>query len=155
MEKLNVIGEELDDWVVINTLNLDAKILDKVQVICCDTGDFTITWGSNVPDDKLCIVSSNKFLQYTKEGKCKYTINKKDILRWLDKLCEIAGRYGYSWIFLPANLKKRINWDIRYISFVRNNKNPEEFIVCDHYFRPIEYREIIKNLNKEELNLMK
>lgn len=149
MEKLNVIGGELDDWVVINTINLDAEILDKVKSIYCDTRDFAITWNSNLPGIAKC----HKFVQSVKEDKDKYVINKEDILRWLNKLCEKAGGYGYSWRFLYANLKGCTNWDIKYIRFVRNDKNSDEFIVCNKDFIPIEYREIVKNLYKEILYL--
>ena len=155
MEKLSIIGEEHDDWVLVNTLSLDAEILDKVQVIYCDTRDFAITWSPNVPKNEPYIASCNKFLQCTKESGRKYTINQKDILRWLNKLCEEAGGYEYTWRFLSANLKECTNWDIKYIRFVRNNKNLDEFIVCNSYFHPIEYREIIKNLNRSILYLDK
>lgn len=153
MEKLSIIGEEHDDWVLVNNMSLDAEILDKVQVIYCDTRDFAITWSPNVPKDEHYIASYCTFFQFLEEDRDKYVINKKDILKWINKLCEEAGGYEYTWRFLSANLKECTNWDIKYIRFVRNNKNPEEFIVCNSYFHPIEYREIIKNLNKSILYL--
>ena len=35
---------------------------------------------------------------------------------------------------------------MKYIRFVRNSKVPDEFVVCNNYMYPIEWREVIKNI---------
>lgn len=161
MDKINLIDGEYGSWVSVNHLNFDAEIADRVQVIYCDTRDFAIGWNFEKPKvhkNAKCgyECNQNKGLQrlyslFTKENREKYTINKKDIIKWLDTLCKETGGYECDWRFLAADVKNCTNWDIKYIRFVRNDKNPDEFVVCNNYLFPIEYREIIKNLDKKHL----
>ena len=39
-----------------------------------------------------------------------------------------------------------MNWNLKYIRFVRNPKVPDEFVVCNSYMYPIEWRKVIKNI---------
>lgn len=85
------------------------------------------------------------------EKREKYIINKKDILKWLDELCRETGGYECEWRYLNADVDYCRDWDIKYIRFIRNNKNLGEFIVCNNYLFPIEYRKIIDKIDKEHL----
>ena len=155
-KKLSVIDGEYPEWVCVNDIELDAEIADNVQVINCDTRDFAIGWQFEPPkvyQKAECNYEiwtnqglSKLYNLFGKENREKYTINKKDIITWLDNLCKASGGYEEDWRFLTANVKGCTNWDIKYIRFVRNNKNKDEFIVCNAYMTPIEYREIIDNI---------
>lgn len=161
MNKINLIDGEYGSWVSVNHLDFDAEIADRVQVIYCDTRDFAIGWNFEKPKVHKNAkygyeCNQNKGLQklyslFTKENREKYIINKKDIIKWLDTLCKETGGYECNWRFLAADIKNCTNWDIKYIRFVRNDKNLDEFVVCNNYYFPIEYREIIKNLDKKHL----
>lgn len=162
MEKLSILNGVFEDWVAINKFNLDAEIADEVQTINCDTRDFALGWNFEKPKSykkASCGLESesNKGISklynlFTKtdETRAKYSINKKDILKWLDELCQKTGGYYVDWRYLSANVKNCENWNIKYIRFVRNSKNPDEFIVCNSYFFPIEYKNIIDNLKKSK-----
>lgn len=163
-KKINILDGEYEDWVSVNDFDLNAEIADRVQVIYCDTRDFAIGWNFEQPKinkNANCGYEYNqnkglhKFYQIAKkqdkEKREKYTINKKDILKWLDELCKETGGYECNWRFLSADIKNCTNWDIKYIRFVRNDKNPDEFVVCNNYLFPIEYREIIDKIDKEHL----
>lgn len=69
----------------------------------------------------------------------------------MDELCKKTGGYECEWRYLDADVDYCRGWDIKYIRFIRNNKNPDEFIVCNNYLFPIEYREIIDKIDKEHL----
>lgn len=157
-EKLKVIDGKYSDWVSISKIEPDADIADSVWVINCDTRDFAVGWQFEKP--KVCKKAEcnyeiwhNKGLRslysvIKKKDREKYSINKKDILTWLDTLCKATGGYDLEWRYLTANVKDCGGWDIKYIRFVRNGKCPDEFIVCNAYMQPIEYRKIIENLEK-------
>ena len=69
---------------------------------------------------------------------------------WLDTLCMATGGYGIDWRYLEAAVKECVGWKLKYIRFVRNSENPNEFIVCNSYFCPVEYRKIIDNIVKPD-----
>ncbi len=163
-KKINILDGEYEDWVSVNDFDLNAEIADRVQVIYCDTRDFAIGWNFEQPKinkNANCGYEYNqnkglqKFYQIAKkqdkEKREKYTINKKDILKWLDELCKKTGGYECKWRYLDADVDYCRGWDIKYIRFIRNNKNPDEFIVCNNYLFPIEYRKIIDKIDKEHL----
>lgn len=162
--KINILDRKYEDWISVNDFDLNAKIADKIQVIYCDTRDFFIGWDFKQPKINKNAnynyeYNQNKGLQKfykivkKKDNKKreKYTINKKDILKWLDELCKKTGGYECEWRYLDTDVDYCRNWDIKYIRFIRNNKNPDEFIVCNNYLFPIEYREIIDKIDKEYL----
>lgn len=160
MEKLNIIDNEYEDWVPIENFNLDAEIANRVQMIYCDTRDFAIGWNFDKP--KFYKKAECNYEIWQNEGlrelykifknkNKKYIINKKDILKWLDELCKKVGGYEFSWRYLSANLENCKNWNLKYIRFVRNDNNRDEFIVCNNYLFPISYKEIIDNINMEYL----
>lgn len=162
MEKITIIGDKkYDEWVPVNNIDYDAEITDNIQMIYCDTRDFAIGFNDETPKihknpDCGYEYNQNKGLSklynlFGKTNREKYAIGKKDIIKWLDELCKASGGYENDWRFLTANVKNCENWEIKYIRFVRNNKNPDEFIVCNNYLFPIEYREIISNLDKKNL----
>ena len=39
-----------------------------------------------------------------------------------------------------------MNWNLKYIRFVRNPNVPDESVVCNSYMYPIEWRKVIKNI---------
>ena len=157
-EKLKVIDSEYPDWVSVNKIELDASVADNVCVINCDTRDFAIGWQFEKPTiykKAECNheIWHNKGLRrlysiIKKKNREKFSINKKDILTWLDTLCRATGGYDLDWRYLTANVKDCGGWYIKYIRFVRNEKCPDEFIVCNAYMQPIEYRKIIDNIEE-------
>ena len=46
-----------------------------------------------------------------------------------------------------------MNWNLKYIRFVRNPNVPDEFVVCNSYMYPIEWRKVIKNIIQIILNM--
>ena len=83
-------------------------------------------------------------------NRSKYTISKSEIISWLYDLYKETGGYDEEWRCLEANLKNCMNWNLKYIRFVRNPKIPDEFVVCNDYMYPIEWREVIKNIIHRE-----
>lgn len=161
MKKLIYIDNEYPHWVSVNCISLVAKIADTVQVINCDTRDFAIGWQFEKP--KVIKKADCNWERWHNEGLAKlysvlhkqnrekYTIEAKDILSWLDSLCKVTGGYGKDWRYLQANVKDCGGWNLKYIRFVRNDKCPNEFVVCNSYMCPIEYRNIIDNIINKEL----
>lgn len=157
-EKLKVIDGEYPDWVSVNEIELDACIADDVRVINCDTRDFAIGWQFEKPTvfkkaECNYEIWHNKGLRnlysiLKKKDNKKYSIDKKDILPWLDTLCKATGGYALHWRHMRANVKDCEGWDIKYIRFVRKEKYPDEFIVCNKYMQPVEYRKIIDNIEE-------
>ena len=153
------IEGEYDEWISVNDISKDAEIDDSVQILYVDTRDFALGWNFKQPDyypDADCGFERNSnigleklrnLLHVTNRG--RYTINKSEIISWIDELCKETGGYDLDWRYLEANLKNCKNGNLKYIRFVRNPNVPDEFIVCNNYMYPIEWREIIKNLEEE------
>lgn len=160
MGKINEICGTYESWIRLDKFNIDAEISDTVMQINVDTRDFALGWNFEHPKSFLNVTcglesKSNKGLSklynlFTKseETKEKYAINKQDILNWLNELCEKTGGFEKEWRYLSADVKNCSNWDIKYIRFVRNKKNLDEFIVCNSYYFPIEYKEVIGKLKE-------
>lgn len=156
MVEMNILDGVYDTWVSVENFNLDAEIADRVQVIYCDTRDFAIGWNFEKPKvykNPNCGLeyNTNKGLSklyslFKKQNREKYTIDKKDILKWLNELCQKTGGYDKDWRYLEADVDYCRNWNLKYIRFIRNDKNPNEFIVCNNYMFPICYKEIMNNL---------
>ena len=153
-EKLKVIDGEYTEWVSVHEIYLDADIADTVQVINCDTRDFAIGWLFERPSihEKAEFNCKSLYSLIKKKNREKFSINKKDILTWLDSLCKATGGYNLDWRCVKANIKDCRWWNLKYIRFVRNEKSPVEFIVCNAYMQPIEYRKIIDNLEKNMIS---
>ncbi len=160
--KITTIGDkEYDHWLPVNSIAEDAEITDNVQMLYCDTRDFAIGFNDERPkihknpdcgfDRRWNEGLSKLYSLLKKSNREKSTINKKDILKWLDRLCMETGGYDEDWRYLSADVKNCDNWDIKYIRFVRNDKYPDEFIVCNNYMVPIHYNEIIDKLHREHL----
>lgn len=157
--KIDTLPIICEDWINVNTIDFNCNIPKEIQCINCDTRDFAINWNIEAPKiykKANCGFESesNKGLSklyslINKSNRSKYTINKNDIIKWLDELCKISGGYDKEWRYLNAKLKNCNNWELKYIRFVKNNNYPDEFIVCNSHFCPIEYKEIVKNLDKE------
>lgn len=160
--KITAEGKRLPiGWLPIGTFASDAEIADDVQVIHCDTRDFYILASQNKPE----IVKGadcnwedwhNKGLSrlhklFTKTNREKYAISRNEILGWLKNLCEETGGYERDWRCLESDVKDCGCWNLKYVNFVRNDKDRDEFIVCNAYMTPIQYREVIPNLVKDAL----
>lgn len=158
---INKICGEYDEWVSVKDIDPNAEIDDTVQVLYCDTRDFAIGWNFKQPEmckDPDCVYDRerNKGLQklinllYV-DNRDKYVIQKFEIIKWLDDLCKETGGYETDWRCLEANVKNCGNWNLKYIRFVRNPNNPNEFIVCNDYMFPIHWKEVMPNIEKEYL----
>ena len=159
MEQLKTITGEYPDWVSVKNIDPHAQLDDSIKVISCDTRDFAIGWQFKNPTvnkktDYNYEYWVNKGLSklysvFRKQNREKWAINKNDIISWLDSLCKASGGYDLDWRYLNAqNVKYCNNWELKYIRFIRNNKNPEEFVVCNAHFFPVEYKQIIENIDK-------
>ena len=150
------IEGEYDEWVSVNDISKDAEIEDSVQILYADSRDFALGWNFEQPnyyENAECVYerNTNKGLEKLRNlfyvsNRSKYTISKSEIISWLDELCKETGGYDTKWRFLEVNLKNCMNWNLKYIRFVRNPKVPDEFVVCNNYMYPIEWREVIKNI---------
>lgn len=157
---INRIEGEYDGWVSVKDISMDAEIDDSVQIIYVDTRDFAVGWNLEQPnyyENAKCGYESNtnnglKKLRnlFSVSNRSKYTISKSEIISWLDDLCKKTGGYDEEWRCLEANLKNCMNWNLKYIRFVRNPKIPDEFVACNNYMYPIEWREVIKNIIHRE-----
>lgn len=160
--KITAEGERLPiGWLPIGAFASDAEIGDDVQVINCDTRDFYIACSS----EKLkpyknadCNLEEwhNKGLSklhrlFTKTNRDKYTISKGEILGWLRDLCEATGGQDRDWRCIESDVKDCKDWTLKYIRFVRNDRERDEFVVCNANTFPIHYREVIPNLVKDTL----
>ena len=158
-EKLQIIKGEYNDWIPINKISPNAKFVSDIQVINCDTRDFCIGWQYEKPTILKKATCGwefryNKSLRklysvLRKHNRDKWAIRENEIIPWLDSLCKATGGYDLDWRFLAADVDGCRNWDIKYLRFVRNGKMPNEFVVCNAYNQPIEYREILGKIIKE------
>ena len=157
---INIIEGEYDEWVSVKDISMDAEIDDSVQILYVDTRDFAVGWNFEQPnyyENAKCGYERNsnnglgklRNLFYV-SNRSKYTISKSEIISWLYDLYKETGGYDEEWRFLEANLKNCMNWNLKYIRFVRNPKIPDEFVVCNDYMYPIEWREVIKNIIHRE-----
>ena len=157
---INIIEGEYDEWVSVKDISMDAEIDDSVQILYVDTRDFAVGWNFEQPnyyENAKCGYERNsnnglgklRNLFYV-SNRSKYTISKSEIISWLYDLYKETGGYDEEWRFLEANLKNCMNWNLKYIRFVRNPKIPNEFVVCNDYMYPIEWREVIKNIIHRE-----
>ena len=90
-------------------------------------------------------------LVFSKTNRKSYAIRPEEIIPWLKELCEKTGGYNRDWRCLEAEVKDCDGWTLKYIRFVRNDKQPDEFIVCNSYLTPIKWKEVIPNLRKDVL----
>ena len=157
---INRIEGEYDGWVSVKDISMDAEIDDSVQILYVDTRDFAVGWNLEQPnyyENANCGYESNTNNGLEKlrnlfsvSNRSEYTISKSEIISWLDDLCKKTGGYDEEWRCLEANLKNCMNWNLKYIRFVRNPKIPDEFVACNNYMYPIEWREVIKNIIHRE-----
>ncbi len=154
---IDKIAGEYDDWVVINKIAPEAEIDDGIQILYCDTRDFAMGWQFKQPEitkedgsnhDRWCNegVRNLKNLQRT-PNRDKYIIPKGEIIKWLTELCERTGGFDKDWRAFSAVVKDCGNWNLKYIRFVRDIENPDNFIVCNAYMQPIHWKEIIPKLS--------
>ena len=153
---INRIEGEYDEWISVKDISKDAEIDDSVQMLYTDTRDFTVGWNFEQPEyykDAECgfELNSNNGIEKLRNllyvtNRSKYTISKSEIIPWIDELCKETGGYDEEWRYLEANLKNCMNWNLKYIRFVRNPNVPDEFVVCNSYMYPIEWRKVIKNI---------
>ena len=159
--KLNIFNET-NNWISLMNYNLDAEIGDNIQTISCDTRDFHIIGGLDrvkayhKPTENFeyqvnqSLKRLYKIVKHEDELK-EYSIHKTEIFNWLNSLCEASGGYHVFWRFIYANLDYCTNWNLKYIRFIRDIKNPDNFIVCNNYYSPILYKLVIDNLDEEHL----
>ena len=155
-EILRVIDGEYEDWVPLKIIVDDAKIVDEVQTISCDTRDFALGWDFKKPEpykNAECglEVRSNEGLARVRRivqspSLNNYLIGASEIVPWLKQLCEKSGGYDEDWRMLHANLDGCRDWDIKYIRFVRHDSI--RFMVCNAYWFPVKWRKILDNLDK-------
>lgn len=157
---IKLIDGEYDDWVDLDRIFKNAEIADSVKVISCDTRDFAIGWNFEYVkpfEDETCGLEAN-----TNEGLRKlhklivnktlddYVIEKGEILDWLNKLCERTGGDERNWRCFTADVKDCGFWKLKYIRFYRNPDNNNQFIVCNAYFYPIQWRKVIENIKDDD-----
>lgn len=146
------------DWTPLKHFNDNYEIPDEVQVIHCDTRDFYIIGGKDKPKrykNPTCGLeyATNKGLQrlynlFAKTNRGEYSIPKTEIIPWLKELCENTGGYDADWRYIQSNIKYGDSWNLKYIRFVRDDKDRDNFIVCNSYMFPIKYKDLIDNLVK-------
>lgn len=155
-EILRVIDGEYEDWVPLKIIVDDAKIVDEVQTISCDTRDFAMGWNFKKlePYKKAECGLEDR----TNEGLARarriehskalgdYLIEHGEIVTWLKKLCEKSGGYDEEWRYLAASVDGCDGWDIKYIRFIRHDSG--RFMVCNAYWWPIKWRKILDNLKE-------
>ena len=157
---INRIEGKYDEWISVKDIPKDAEIDDSVQMLYVDTRDFAIGWNFEQPnyyENAECgyKCNTNNGLEklrnlFSVSNRSKYMISKSEIISWLDDLCKKTGGHDEEWRCLEANLKNCMNWNLKYIRFVRNPKIPDEFVACNNYMYPIEWREVIKNIIHRE-----
>ena len=153
-EVLTVIDGTYDECVPLKTILDDARIVEDVQTISCDTRDFALGWNFKKPEPYKkpeCVLEDR-----TNEGLARarrienskalgdYLIKPGEIVPWLKKLCEKSGGYDEDWRYLTASVDGCDGWDIKYIRFVRHDNG--RFMVCNAYWWPIKWRKILDNL---------
>lgn len=151
------ITGEYDRWVRIKNMAENIKIEDNVQVMSCDTRDFAMGWQfeqpkiSNYHNDIYNEGIKNLLNLYRVSNRDKYIIPKTNIIKWLTDLCEKTGGTALEWRYVEAKVRHCENWALKYIRFVRDIENSDNFIVCNSYMQPIHWKEIIPKLNKRRL----
>ena len=153
-EILNVISGEYDDWVPLQRIDDEATIVDDVQTISCDTRDFALGWNFKKPEPYkkaecgLKVRSNEGLARVQRIAQSKslgdYLIEPGEIVPWLKKLCEKSGGYDEDWRYLAADVKDCMDWDIKYIRFIRHDC--EHFMVCNAYWYPIKWRKVLENI---------
>ena len=150
-----------DNWVSIKNLSDQVVVREDTQVIHCDTRDFHIISSTEKP--KICKDAVCNYEIWRNEGLKKlynllsktsrenYTIRPEEIIPWLKELCETTGGHDRDWRCLEAEVKNCDGWTLKYIRFIRNDKQKDEFIVCNSYMTPIKWKEVIPNLRKDVL----
>lgn len=143
-------------WIPVSNLASGCEVDNSVQVIHCDTRDFYIICSNEKP--KIYKNAECNYEHWRNEGLRKlynllsktnrenYAIRPEEIIPWLKELCEKTGGYEKDWRCLKSNVKDCYDWNLKYIRFIRNDKQPDEFIVCNSYLTPIKWREVIPNL---------
>ena len=144
------------DWISIKN---NPVISDDIKAIHCDTRDFHVLLNTEQPKvkkgamynyDKWCNQGLSKFYKIIKKtDRSDFSITKDEIIPWLTELCEKSGEFEKDWRLLISDVDYCRNWEIKYIRFVRNVQCPDEFIVCNSYFMPVKYKDIIPNLKKD------
>lgn len=144
-------------WLPLKCYSDDTSISAKTVAIHCDTRDFFVNSSEEEPElyeKAYCNLEkwSNEgilrlYKLFSKENRQNYSIQGDKIIPWLKELCEKTGGYDREWRCIVSNVKDCTDWNIKYIRFVRNPKCDNEFIVCNSYFKPIKYKEIIENIN--------
>lgn len=155
-EKLNVVLS--DNWLPLFQFSENACLNDNIQILHCDTRDFHIIGSNEKPKVYKKVICNyeywhNKGLSklydlLSKPNRENYAISSNEIVPWLLKLCEATGGFNKDWRYIEANVKNCMDWNLKYVRFVKNDKCKDEFIVCNSYLMPIKYREIIPNLIK-------
>lgn len=153
-EVLTVIDGTYDEWVPLKTILDDARIVEDVQTISCDTRDFALGWNFTKPEPYKKAecgleVRTNEGLARARriehsKALGDYLIEPGEIVPWLKRLCEKSGGYDEDWRYLEADVKDCLGWDIKYIRFIRHDC--EHFMVCNAYWMPIKWRKILDNL---------
>lgn len=151
-----------DNWVSLKSFSDPVTVREDTQTIHCDTRDFHIISGTEKP--KICKNAECNYEHRRNEGLRKlynllsktnresYAIRPGEIIPWLKELCKATGGYEKDWRCLESNVKDCDGWNLKYIRFIRNDKQPDEFIVCNSYLTPIKWREVIPNLVLEVLD---
>lgn len=144
------------EWCPLKNFSDKITLKEDTQVIHCDTRDFHIISSTEKP--KICKDAECNYEVWRNEGLRKlynllsktnrenYTIRSEEIIPWLKELCEATGGYDKEWRLLDSDVKDCSNWNLKYIRFIRNDKQEDEFIVCNSYLTPIVWREVISNL---------
>lgn len=160
MEKINEIKDKYATWFCVDDFSPNAYIADDVQVISCDTRDFAVCWRETQP--KPYKNADCNLEEWTNRGLKRlnllvvspvkdYIIQKSEIISWLQKLNAKTGGRESRWRFFTADLNNCRDWDAKYIRFVRNTNDPNQFFVCNKYYAPIKWREVY---DKIDINLL-
>ncbi len=150
-----------NNWLPLFQFSENADIDKNVQVLHCDTRDFHIIGSNEKP--KVCEKPVCNYEYWRNEGLNKfnnliykpnrenYAIKPNEIIPWLLQLCEATGGFDKNWRCINSDVKNCEGWNLKYVRFIRNDKQPDEFIVCNSYLMPVHYKEVIPNLHKDLL----
>lgn len=142
-------------------LTKDFIILDTIQEISCDTRSFHIICNNVEPNLYLnnlyqeyktnAFYNTIKLINIYKKKNIplQYLIDKNKIVEFLLKIKDISGG-DINWRFLEADYKNLTGWDIKYIRFIRKNK--DSFIVYNNRNIPIDYNKIIEKYIHNPIN---
>ena len=124
-------------WVYLDNFEINPNY----SIISCDTRDFHLI-------GDIQFESNSIFKKFTNRIKKENLINKKDILKWL-KDVEPASGGKHNWRYLNVNLTNCRNWRLKYIRFVKYDK--DRYIVCNDILDVVDYNKVIDNICKESL----